>query len=122
MFVGDAEKAMNFYQSLFPDSKIESLTRYGADNPAAPETVKQATLAMLGRRFEFFDGPISHDFTFTPAISFAVSCNDAAEVDRLFAQLSDGGKVLMGLDAYPFARRFGWVNDKFGVSWQLRWA
>jgi predicted 3-demethylubiquinone-9 3-methyltransferase (glyoxalase superfamily) len=65
---------------------------------------------------------VRHGFTFTPAISFAVACEDADEVDRLFAALSEGGQVLMGLDAYPFARRFGWVNDKFGVSWQFRFA
>jgi predicted 3-demethylubiquinone-9 3-methyltransferase (glyoxalase superfamily) len=121
MFVGGAEAAMNFYMSLFPDSKIESLGHYGAEGPGAAGTVKQATLIMLGRRFEFFDSPVRHAFSFTPAISFAVACEDANEVDRLFARLSEGGQVLMELSAYPFARRFGWVNDKFGVSWQLRW-
>lgn len=63
---------------------------------------------------------MKHAFSFTPAISFAVACEDEAEVDRLFAALSQGGQVLMDLGAYPFAKRFGWVNDKFGVSWQLR--
>lgn len=82
--------------------------------------MKQATLALLGRKLEFFDSPVRHAFTFTPAISFAVTCDDAAEVDHLFARLSEGGQALMELDAYPFAKRFGWVNDKFGVSWQLR--
>jgi predicted 3-demethylubiquinone-9 3-methyltransferase (glyoxalase superfamily) len=83
-------------------------------------SVKQATLLLLGRRFEFFDSPVRHAFTFTPAISFAVVCDDVAEIDGLFAKLSDGGQVLMELDTYPFAKRFGWLNDKFGVSWQLR--
>ncbi len=121
MFPSGAERAMNFYRSLFPDSTIESLSHYGPEGPGPAGTVKQATLVLLGRRFEFFDSPVRHAFSFTPAISFAVACNDAQEVDRLFAGLSEGGQVLMELDAYPFARRFGWVNDKFGVSWQLRW-
>ncbi len=121
MFVGEAEAAMNFYMSLFADSKIENLSHYGAEGPGAAGTVKQATLVLLGRRYEFFDSPVRHAFSFTPAISFAVACDDVGEVDRLFAGLSQGGQVLMELDAYPFARRFGWVNDKFGVSWQLRW-
>ena len=120
MFPSGAEAAMNFYLSLFPDSRIESLTHYDAEGPGAAGSVKQATLLLLGRRFEFFDSPVRHAFAFTPAVSFAVACEDIAEIDRLFAKLSDGGEVLMGLDAYPFARRFGWLNDKFGVSWQLR--
>ncbi len=120
MFTGGAEAAMNFYLSLFPGSAIESLARYGSEGPGAAGTVKQATLSLSGRKLEFFDSPVPHAFTFTPAISFAVACDSVEEVDRLFARLAEGGQVLMGLDAYPFARRFGWVNDRFGVSWQLR--
>lgn len=120
MFADGAEAAMHFYVSLFPDAKIESLTCYGDEGPGAKGTVKQATLRLMDLRLDFFDSPVRHAFTFTPAISFAVTCDDAAEVDRLFAGLSEGGQVLMGLDAYPFAKRFGWVNDKFGVSWQLK--
>ena len=120
MFPGGAETAMKFYVSLFPGSVIESLSHYGPEGPGAAGTVKQATVLLLERRLEFFDSPVRHAFTFTPAISFAVACDTAEEVDRLFAALSEGGQVLMGLDAYPFAHRFGWVNDKFGVSWQLR--
>jgi predicted 3-demethylubiquinone-9 3-methyltransferase (glyoxalase superfamily) len=120
MFPSGAESAMNFYVSLFPGSAIESLAHYGSEGPGAPGTVKQATLVLLGRRLEFFDSPVRHAFTFTPAISFAVACDNEEEVDRLFGALSEGGQVLMGLDAYPFARRFGWVNDRYGVSWQLR--
>lgn len=120
MFAKDAETAMRFYASLFPDARIESLVRYGAEGPGTEGSVKQATLLLLDRKLEFFDSPVRHAFTFTPAISFAVTCDNAAEVDALFAKLSDGGQVLMGLDTYPFAKRFGWVNDKFGVSWQLR--
>ena len=122
MFASGAEAAMNFYLSLFPGAMVESLTRYDAEGPGVAGSVKQATLLLLGRRFEFFDSPVRHAFTFTPAISFAVACESAGEVDRLFAALSDGGQVLMGLDTYPFANRFGWLNDKFGVSWQLRFA
>jgi predicted 3-demethylubiquinone-9 3-methyltransferase (glyoxalase superfamily) len=120
MFASGAEAAMDFYRSLFPGAQIESLSHYDAEGPGTAGSVKQATLVLLGRRFEFFDSPVRHAFTFTPAISFAVACESAEEVDRLFAALSEGGQVLMGLDAYPFARRFGWINDKFGVSWQLR--
>jgi len=120
MFPSGAEAAMNFYLSQFPGSRIESLVHYDEAGPGVAGSVKQATLLLNGRRLEFFDSPVRHAFTFTPAISFAVACDDMAEIDQLFAALSDGGQILMELDAYPFARRFGWVNDKFGVSWQLR--
>jgi predicted 3-demethylubiquinone-9 3-methyltransferase (glyoxalase superfamily) len=119
MFASGAEAAMNFYLSLFPGSHIETLVHYDATGPGVAGSVKQAALVLNGRKLEFFDSPVRHAFTFTPAISFAVACEDADEVDRLFTGLSEGGQVLMGLDAYPFAKRFGWVNDKFGVSWQL---
>lgn len=122
MFASGAEAAMNFYLSLFPGSRIDTLVHYDAAGPGVAGSVKQATLLLNGRKLEFFDSPVRHGFTFTPAISFAVACEDADEVDRLFAALSEGGQVLMGLDAYPFAKRFGWVNDKFGVSWQFRFA
>jgi len=65
------------------------------------------------------DSPPVHEFTFTPSTSFFVTCESQSEVDRLFAALSEGGGVLMGLDSYPFAKRYAWVNDRFGVSWQL---
>jgi predicted 3-demethylubiquinone-9 3-methyltransferase (glyoxalase superfamily) len=122
MFPSGAEAAMRLYLSLFPGSRIESLNHYDAQGPGVAGSVKQATLLLLGRRFEFFDSPVRHAFTFTPADSFAVACESAEEIDRLFAELSEGGQVLMELDAYPFAKRFGWLNDRFGVSWQLRLA
>ena len=121
MFASGAEAAMNYYLSLFPGSQIETLVHYGSEGPGPVGSVKQATLVLLGRRLEFFDSPVRHAFTFTPAISFAVACESAEEVDRLFAALSSGGQDLMGLDDYPIARRFAWVNDKFGVGWQFRY-
>jgi predicted 3-demethylubiquinone-9 3-methyltransferase (glyoxalase superfamily) len=65
------------------------------------------------------DSPVKHNFTFTPAMSLFVDCADEAELDTLFAKLSEGGQVLMPLDNYGFSRKFGWLADKFGVSWQL---
>ena len=65
------------------------------------------------------DSPAVHAFDFTPSTSLFVTCESVAQIDRLFAALADGGAVMMPLDAYPFSRRFGWVADRFGVSWQL---
>lgn len=65
------------------------------------------------------DSPMKHGFTFTPAISLFVQCADEAELNRLYAALADGGAELMPLGNYGFSPKFGWVNDRFGVSWQL---
>jgi predicted 3-demethylubiquinone-9 3-methyltransferase (glyoxalase superfamily) len=122
MFEGAAEAAMNFYLSIFPGSTIDSVARFGAGGPGREGSVMQATMSLKGQKLFFFDSPVKHAFTFTPSISLMVDCDSAAEVDRLFAALSDQGKTLMPLDAYPFARRFAWINDRFGVSWQLRYS
>ena len=63
------------------------------------------------------DSSVPHDFTFTPAISISVDCESDAELKNAFDQLSDGGKVLMLLGDYGFNKQFGWVADRFGVSW-----
>ena len=65
---------------------------------------------------------MKHDFTFTPSISMFVDCDNNIELEDVFNQLSSGGKVLMPLDNYGFSKKFGWVNDRFGVSWQLNLA
>ena len=119
MFQGDAGPALDLYTSLFEDARVLELTRWGADGAGAEGTVQGATFTIAGQVFRCFDSPPVHDFTFTPSFSVFVDVESAEELDRLFAGLSDGGKVLMPLDAYDFSRRFGWVVDRFGVSWQL---
>jgi predicted 3-demethylubiquinone-9 3-methyltransferase (glyoxalase superfamily) len=122
MYAGEAEAAMQFYASLFPGAEVDVSERFDEKGPGKPGSIKAATLTLGGQRLMFFDSPVKHAFTFTPAISLFVECDSASDVDALFAKLSEGGQVLMGLDAYPFAKRFAWVQDKFGVSWQLRYA
>jgi predicted 3-demethylubiquinone-9 3-methyltransferase (glyoxalase superfamily) len=122
MFDGKAEEAIGFYVSLLPNSAITAVARYGAGEAGAEGSVMHARFTLNGREFRCIDSPVKHDFTFTPAISLFVDCATASEVDALFAQLATGGRVLMPLDAYPFSRRFAWVNDRFGVSWQLNLA
>lgn len=119
MFSGQAEEAMNFYVSLFDQSEIVSIKRYGPNEPGAEGSVQQATFTLGGQTFMCIDSNVKHDFTFTPAISLFVTCDTEEEIDRVFAKLSEGGVVYMPLAAYPFSKKFGWVGDKFGVSWQL---
>ena len=119
MFEGDAEEAMTFYISLFDASEIISISRYGADGPGAEGTVQHATFTLAGQQYMCIDSAIKHEFGFTPAISLFVQCEDEAELDRLYAALAAQGAELMPLGSYGFSAKFGWVNDRFGVSWQL---
>lgn len=116
---GKAEEAMNFYISLFGDSKVLQINRYEADEEGTQGTVKHAIFSLGGQEFMAMDGNREHPFTFTPSISLFVQCETEEEINGLFMKLSDGGEVLMPLDEYPFSEKFGWVEDKFGVSWQL---
>ena len=119
MFEGNAEEAMTFYTSLFDDAEVISITRYGAEGPGKDGSVRHATFSLAGERFMCIDSPTRHDFTFTPAISLFVQCENEAEIDRRYAALVEQGTELMPLGNYGFSAKFGWVNDRFGVSWQL---
>src|SRR5712671_3568482 len=102
-----AEEAMNFYTSIFKDSKVGSVTRYGDAGPGPKGSVMSATFQLLGQDFMALNG--GPHFTFTPAISFFVSCETQAEVDELWEKLTAGGREV----------QCGWLQDKFGVSWQI---
>lgn len=115
MFSGQAEEAMDFYTGLFEDSRIEAIV-HNEDG-----TVMQATFTLKGQTLMCIDSVANHEFTFTPAISLFVTCDSEEEIDRLFGQLSEGGGVLMPLDEYPHSKKFGWLVDRFGVSWQLNY-
>jgi predicted 3-demethylubiquinone-9 3-methyltransferase (glyoxalase superfamily) len=119
MFDGAAEEAMSFYVSVFRDSMINRIERYAAGEPGAEATVKQATFTLAGQPFICIDSPVKHDFTFTPSMSIFVDCENESELDAAFEQLAEGGKVLMPVDNYGISVRFGWVQDRYGVSWQL---
>ena len=119
MFEGKAEEAMTFYVSLFPDGKIVDITRYGPGQPGAEGSVKVASFTICGQTVMCIDSPAKHAFTFTPAFSLFVDCDSEEDIRRLSAALGEGGAVLMALDAYGFSRRFTWLNDRYGVSWQL---
>ncbi|MBB5153734.1 VOC family protein [Saccharopolyspora phatthalungensis] len=116
---GTAEEAMTFYTSLFEDAEILAISRYGADGPGAEGSVQHATFSLSGQQFMCIDSPTPHQFGFTPSMSLFVTCRTEAELDRLYAALAEGGEALMPLGSYGFSPKFGWINDRFGVSWQL---
>lgn len=111
-FNDNAEDAVQFYTSLFAESKLIGFMRPSPDAP-----VLTGSFELAGQAFTALNGgPL---FKFTPAISLFVNADTEEEIDALWEKLKEGGLVLMGLNAYPFSRKFGWVQDKFGLSWQL---
>ena len=119
MFEGQAQQAMELYTRVLPDSEVISVETHGPDGPGPEGTVILATVSLRGQTIMVSDSYISHDFTFTPALSLYVTCEDEAELERLTAELGKDGRTLMPLDNYGFSQRFAWVEDRFGVSWQL---
>ncbi|EJQ14071.1 VOC family protein [Bacillus cereus] len=119
MFEGKAEEAMNFYTSLFDQSEIVNISRYDENGPGKEGSVIHATFTLNGQEFMCIDSYVKHDFTFTPAMSLYVTCETEEEIETVFNKLAQDGAILMPLGAYPFSKKFGWLNDKYGVSWQL---
>ena len=106
-FDDQAEEAMNFYVSIFKNSKVGRVTRYGEAGPGPKGSVMSATFQLEGQEFMALNG--GPHFSFTPAISFFVNCETQEEVDDLWKKLSAGGKT----------ERCGWLKDKYGLSWQI---
>jgi len=106
-FDGKAEEAMNFYTSIFKNSRVGSVSRWGDAGPGPKGTVMTASFQLEGQEFMALNG--GPQFTFTPAISFFVNCETQEEVDELWEKLSEGGEK----------NRCGWLRDKYGVSWQI---
>lgn len=119
---GSAQAALDLYFATFPDSHMVRVERYAQGDPGPAGTIKVAVFTLCDREFMCSDSPIKHDFSFTPASSTFVDFASEAELERTFGVLSEGGDVLMPLNNYGFSQRFGWLNDRFGVSWQLNLA
>jgi predicted 3-demethylubiquinone-9 3-methyltransferase (glyoxalase superfamily) len=120
-FESEAEEAVNFYTSLFNNSKIKIVTRYSEASAKASGrekgTVMTVSFQIEGQEFTAINGgPI---FKINPSISFFVNCDKAEVIDSLWTKLADGGEIFMELNNYPFSEKYGWVKDKYGVSWQL---
>lgn len=120
-FDNNAEEAIKFYVSLFPDSEIISESRYGKEGfeiHGRPEgSIMAMNFSLSGSEFVAINGgPI---FKMNPSISYFIMCETPAEADKFWNALVEGGEVLMALDKYDWSERYGWLNDKYGVSWQI---
>jgi predicted 3-demethylubiquinone-9 3-methyltransferase (glyoxalase superfamily) len=122
MFQGQASQAMEYYVQHIPGSKVIEIVRYGKGEAGPEGSVKKAIFSVAGQSVICIDSPVKHAFTFTPAFSLFVECESAEQIRRMALALGEGGAVLMPLDSYGFSREFTWVNDRFGVSWQLNLA
>src|SRR4051794_2993803 len=117
---GRALEAMRRYEKIFDGAfTIDAQETYDEASPGPTGQVQLALCTLLGQRITCIDSPVRHDFEMTPAISLFVECGDDAELEGLFRALAADGLVFMPLDDYGFSRRYGWVQDEFGVSWQL---
>jgi len=120
-FDHQAEEAARFYATVFEKAKVGTITRYGKSG-AEMAGRKEGSVMTVSFQLEDLElqglngGPL---FRFTPALSFFVSCSSASEIDEKWRKLSAGGTVRMGLEKYPWAERYGWTADRFGVEWQL---
>jgi len=120
-FDDQAEDAVEFYKSVFKNSQGGESTHYseaGAQVSGQPKgSVMTVPFQLYGQDFVALNGgPL---FKFNPSISFFVNCKTENEVQKLWDKLSEGGKALMPLDKYPFSEKYGWIQDKYGVSWQI---
>jgi predicted 3-demethylubiquinone-9 3-methyltransferase (glyoxalase superfamily) len=106
-FDDKAEEAMNFYASIFKNSKILGVSRYGEGGPGKPGQVMTGTFELNGQEFMALNG--GPEFKFTEAVSFFVNCETQQEVDELWTKLTDGGEE----------SQCGWLKDKYGLSWQI---
>ena len=117
---GKAEEAMNYYTSLIEESEITTINRYGANESGDEGTVMQATFTLKNQEFMCIDSNVRHAFDFTPSFSIYLTCDTETEINELYQTLlAKEGEALMPLGDYGFSKKFGWVNDRYGVSWQL---
>jgi predicted 3-demethylubiquinone-9 3-methyltransferase (glyoxalase superfamily) len=120
-FDDQAEEAARFYTATFPDGRITAVSRYpeSVDNPGRKPrgSVLTVEVEVAGQRFTALNG--GPRFVINPSVSFFVHVATPDEATRLFSALAEDGKVLMPIDAYPWSPRYGWLKDRFGLSWQV---
>lgn len=123
---GKAEEAINFYTSIFPNSEIKSLTKYSeGEAGGTPDLIKHGIFTLNGTRYMVSESNYNHTWSFTPGVSLLIESNSESEIQTLFETLSsNGGQIMVPLDSYDsgdygFGKKFGWCEDKYGISWQL---
>jgi predicted 3-demethylubiquinone-9 3-methyltransferase (glyoxalase superfamily) len=124
---GKAEEAINFYTSIFPNSEIKSITKYReGEAGGTPALIKYGVFTLNGEEYMVSESNYKHTWSFTPGVSLFVSCNSEDEIQTLFEALSSHeGQIMVPLDHYAgsgdygFGKKYGWCEDRYGISWQL---
>ena len=113
---GQAQSALDFYGEVFPDFTLHDLTHHAAPHDGL---IMTAVFEVKGQAMMISDSFISHEWSITPGISFFIDLEDEVELNHLAAALAEGGMVHMPAGNYGFSTLFAWVQDRFGVNWQL---
>ena len=122
LFAGQAEEAVCAYIEIFPGSKIIEMSLYDEAGEEMAGAVRTGRAEIAGTSICFADSVVKQPFSFTPSMSLYVECASEDELVVAYEGLALGGEILMPLDNYGFSRRYAWLNDRFGVSWQLNLA
>lgn len=122
MFEGRAEEAMEYYMDIFEDAEIRYVQKYDADSPEMQGKIMQGVIRIHDQMIMLMDSNVPHEFSFTPSMSFFIECHSLPEIENHYRKLKKKGAILMPLDEYGFSDRFAWVQDQFGVSWQLNFS
>lgn len=119
MFNNQAEEAINLYTSLFENSEILTMVKYDEEGPGTPGTVQHSIFTLNGQVFMAIDADNGEELPMNPSISLYITVDNAMEMERLFSGLKKEGAILMPKTSMSPFREFAWVQDKFGVSFQL---
>jgi predicted 3-demethylubiquinone-9 3-methyltransferase (glyoxalase superfamily) len=122
MFQGNAREAIDFYVLLFSGAEVLDMDYYGPNEAGAEGSIKKARFSVGGQIILCIDSATKHGFSLTPAFSLFVECESEEEIGRLYSELAAGGAVFMPIGSHGFSRKFAWVSDRFGLSWQLNLA
>lgn len=119
MFDGVASDAIALYLKAFPRAEVLQRSDYESGDFEMAGKVRSATLSLYGCLVRIIDSPVVHGFAFTPAVSLYVELTDEAALFHAYETLAERGTVLLAIDSYPHSPNYGWITDRFGVSWQL---
>ena len=124
---GKAEEAINFYTSVFPNSEVVSITKYNkGEAGGTPELIKYGVFKINNVEYMISESNYNHPWSFTPGVSLFIACDSEQEIETLFEKISlNDGQIMVPLDNYKgegdygFGKKFGWCQDKYGISWQF---
>ena len=123
---GKAKEAIDFYTSIFPNSEIKSIVNYQeGEAGGTPELIKYGVFTLNGTAYMVSESNYNHAWSFSPGVSLFVTCSSEEEIDTLFEKIvSNGGQVMVPLENYEtgdygFGKKFGWCQDRYGISWQF---